>query len=56
MNKTIQSASEETLKLYNLFASAESGREFSYKDLQDLTGIKMDDAGKSHMRSALRKF
>lgn len=56
MSKTIQEASESTLKLASLFSSADPGREFSYKQIEELTGIKMDNAGKSYMRSAFRKL
>lgn len=56
MNKTIQKVSEETLKIYNLLSSSEPGKEFSYKEIEDSTGVKMNNDGKSKMRSALRKL
>lgn len=56
MNNTIQQVSEDTLKLVGLFSSAEVGREFTFKNIEDLTGIKMDERGKGFMRSALKKL
>lgn len=56
MSKTIQAVSEATLKLGGLFNSVEPGREFSYKQIQELTGVTMDNAGKSYMRSALKRL
>lgn len=54
--KTIQEVSEQTLKIENILASGSPGEEFTYQQLQNLTGVKMDNIGKSYMRSALRRL
>lgn len=55
MQNTIQEVSKETLLLENIFSSATPGEFFSYSQLQQLTGVKMDNRGKSFMRSALNR-
>lgn len=55
MKNTIQVVSENTLKLQGIFASGD-GRLFTYKEIENLTGVKMDLAGKSYMRSALKRL
>lgn len=53
---SIQQTSAETLKLETLLSNASKGNYFSYKDLQKLTGVLMDNRGKTFMRSALRRL
>lgn len=56
MNKTIQEVSKETLKLEGIFSTATPGEFFSYEMLQKLSNVKMDERGKSYMRSALKRL
>ena len=53
---TIQDVSTNTLKIEALISASPSGKYFSYSDLQKTTGIQMDENGKSHLRSALRRL
>lgn len=56
MKQTIQSISEETLRLENLFASAQSGEFFTYQKMEELASVKMDLRGKAFMRTALKRL
>lgn len=53
---SIQEVSKETLQLENVFRSANPGEFFLYSELQKLTGVKMDETGKTYMRSALKRL
>lgn len=53
---TIQDVSANTLKLEGIFSSASPGEYFSYTNLQQLSGIRMDNRGKSYIKSAMRRL
>ncbi len=53
---TLQDVSANTLKLENIFSSAIEGQYFSYKELQQLTNVVMDNKGKTYIYSALRRL
>lgn len=53
---SIQKVSEETLKIEALLTNAEKGKFFSYTELQDLTGVIMNNRGKGFMRTALKRL
>lgn len=53
---TIQDVSANTLKLEGIFVSAKSGEYFSYQQLQELSGVRMDNRGKGYIKSALRRM
>lgn len=54
--KTIQQVSEQTLNIENILSSGSPGEQFTYQQLQSLSGVTMDNIGKSYMRSALRRL
>ena len=54
--KTIQQVSEQTLKIENILNSGAPGEEFTYHQLENLSGVKMDDHGKNYMRTALKRL
>lgn len=56
MNNSIQEVSKETLALENIFRSATEGEFFTYSQLQELSNVKMDEAGKGYMRKALNRL
>lgn len=53
---TIQDVSVNTLKLEGIFSSATAGEYFSYQNLQQLSGVRMDNRGKQYIKSALRRL
>lgn len=53
---TIQDVSANTLKLEGIFVSAKSGEYFTYQQLQELSGVRMDNRGKGYIKSALRRM
>ncbi len=52
----IQEVSNDTLKLQSLFASAAEGENYTYKEIEDITGVTMNNAGKGYMRTALSRL
>ena len=55
MAKSIQQISAETLRIENILSSSTPGEYFSYSQLEELTGIKMDNKGKTYLRTALKR-
>ena len=53
---SIPKVSEETLKIEALLTNVEKGTFFSYGDLQQLTGVIMNNRGKGFMRTALKRL
>lgn len=53
---TIQEVSKHTLKIENVLSSATPGEFLSYKQIQELSGVQMDNKGKGYMRSALKRL
>lgn len=54
--KTIAKISEETLAIINYLESIAHGQILSYAEIETNTGVKMDNTGKSYLRSACRKL
>jgi len=54
--QSIQQVSQQTLKFEAVFSDAPLNQYFSYKELQERTGIEMSDRNKAYMRSALRRL
>jgi len=54
--KTIAKISEESITLINYLESIANGQVLSYSQIQQETGVKMDNAGKSYLRTALNKL
>lgn len=44
------------MKIENLFKGASLGEEFTYQQIQQLTGVRMDEKGKQFMRTALKRL
>lgn len=53
---TIQEVSQNTLKLEGIFSAAAPGEFFSYSQLQQISGIRMDSRGKSYIKGAFRRL
>ena len=53
--RTVGKISKDSIKLYNYFRGLSPGTELSYCQIENDTGIKMDEIGKNHMRTALNK-
>lgn len=57
MNKNfLQEVSEQTLKLEKVLSTATPGEYFTYKQLQELSGVTMNEKGKQYMRSAFSRL
>lgn len=56
MKKSIQKVSEQTLKIENLLSNAAPGEVFTYKQIQQLTGVVMNNKGKAYLRTALKRL
>lgn len=54
--KTVQKISEQTLKLVNYLKDIRPGEYLSYRDIEIGAGVKMNEKGKTYLRSAIRKL
>ena len=53
--KTIQEVSKETIIIQEFIKKQSHGTELSYNSIEHETGVKMNEKGKSYLRSALRR-
>lgn len=53
---TIAEVSKETLRLENILSASKPGEFISYKNIESLSGIKMDNRGKGFLRTALNRL
>lgn len=53
---TIAQASNQTLKIENILKSCKPGEFVTYKSLEGLTGVRMDNKGKGYLRTALNRL
>lgn len=56
MNTTIAEVSKQTLQIESVLKTAKPGDFITYKNLEILSGVKMDNKGKSYMRTALNRL
>jgi len=54
--KTIPQISEKTLLIVNFLSTQHPGALITYKMIERATGVKMNTAGKSYLRTALHKL
>lgn len=54
--KSIQDVSKQTLQIESVLKTAEKGEMFTYERMEDLSGVKMDAAGKGYLNTALRRL
>lgn len=54
--KTIAEVSKQTLQIESVLKSAKPGDFMTYKNLEVLSGVRMDDKGKAYMRTALKRL
>lgn len=54
--KTIAEVSKQALKLESVLKDAKPGEVITYKNLELLSGVKMDERGKGYMRTALNRL
>lgn len=55
MRKSIAVVSEETLKIQSYLGTVKDGETVDYRDIERGSTVKMDNAGKQKLRSALRR-
>lgn len=53
--KTIPQVSDDTLKLQAFIEKQKEGTELSFNNIQSKTGIRMDEKGKSYLKTALKR-
>jgi hypothetical protein len=53
---TIAEVSKQTLQIERVLKQAKPGDFITYKNLEVLSGVKMDNKGKSYMRTALNRL
>jgi hypothetical protein len=53
---TIAEVSKQSLKLENILRSSRPGEFISYKNLESLSGVRMDNKGKGYLRTALNRL
>lgn len=53
---TIAQASSQTLKIENVLKAYKPGEFIPYKNIESLTGVKMDNKGKGYLRTALNRL
>lgn len=53
---TIAEVSKQALKIESVLRSAKPGDFITYKNLEVLSGVKMDNKGKGYMRTALNRL
>jgi len=53
--KSVAKVSSNTLKIQDFLQRKKPGTEISYMDIQDSTGVTMDNRGKGYMRTALKR-
>lgn len=56
MKKTIAKVSDETLRIENYLIGTSDGQFISYQEIEQNTGVKMNNAGKSYLRTALHRL
>jgi len=54
--KTIQKVSEDTLKIENYLKDQNEGQEITYSEIAQETGVKMDNRGKTFLRTAFKRL
>lgn len=55
MGRTIAQVSESTLILQTYLEGKKDGAQLSYSQIGNETGVRMNDAGKSYLRTALKR-
>lgn len=53
---TIAQASSQTLRIENVLKSSRPGDFITYKNIEALSGVKMDNKGKGYLRTALNRL
>src|SRR6186997_969054 len=56
MNTTIAEVSKQSLQIENVLKAAKPGDFITYKNLEVLSGVRMDNRGKGYMRTALNRL
>ena len=55
MSNTIAEVSQDTLTLETFLNQQPPGAYFTYEDITEATGVKMDTAGKGYLRTAVKR-
>lgn len=53
---TIAQASSQTLRIENVLKTSRPGEFITYKNIEVLSGVKMDNKGKGYLRTALNRL
>lgn len=53
---TIAEVSKETLKIENILKISKPGEFITYKNIEKISGVRMDNKGKSYLRTALNRL
>lgn len=53
---TIAQASSQTLRIENVLKTSRPGEFITYKNIESLSGVKMDNKGKGYLRTALNRL